>query len=141
MVVKCEGWSTLNVPLKYAPLLASADENENNQSADNQVKKIFSNNVEKQYIVSDLNGQIDRKKFGDVLTRRSKPDPIIKVRCTKLRNKSLKLHLVRKKTEYEYTEVAYAHEPVKFGYSEWMQIQGIIDKHKGVHAQEVKLAI
>ena len=69
------------------------------------------------------------KKFGDVLARRTNPDPIIKVRCTKPRNELLKLHLVRKKTEYEYTEVIFACEQVKFGYNEWMQIQEIIVKH------------
>ncbi|CAI9272071.1 unnamed protein product [Lactuca saligna] len=107
----------------------------------NNVKKIFNNNVEKQQIFSDRNDQIDRKKFGDVLTRRSKLDPIIKVRYTKPRNESLKLHLVRKKIEYEYIEVVFSRELVNFGYNEWMQIQEIIDKHKGIHAQEVKLAI
>ncbi|CAI9296761.1 unnamed protein product [Lactuca saligna] len=130
-----------NDQLNPRKTLVSTNENANIQSADNQVKKIFNNNAEKQHIVSDLNDQIDRKKFGDVLTHGSKPNPIIKVRFTKLRNESLKLHLVRKKTKYEYTEVVYARELVKFGYGEWTKIQGINDKHKGVHAQEVKLVI
>ncbi|CAI9267623.1 unnamed protein product [Lactuca saligna] len=106
-----------------------------------EVNKIFNNNVEKQHIISDLNDRIERKKFGDALTRRRKPDPIIKVRCPKPKNESVKLHLVRKKVKVEYTKVVFAHELVKFGYSEWMQILEIINKKKGVHAQEVKLAI
>ncbi|CAI9292359.1 unnamed protein product [Lactuca saligna] len=104
-----------------------------------KVKKIFKNDMEKQHIVSYLNDRIDRRNFRDVLTRRSKPDRIIILICTKARNESLKLHLVRKKTKYEYNEVFYAHELVKFGYNKWIQIQEIIDKYKGVHAQEVKL--
>ena len=78
--------------------------------------------MEKQYIVSELNDQIDRRKFGDIHTRGSKPDPITKVRCMKLRNESLKLHLVRKKTKYEYIKVVFSCQLVKFDYSEWMQI-------------------
>ena len=97
--------------------------------------------MEKYHRGSDLNNQIHRKKFGDVLTCRSNPDPIIKVRCTKPGTESLKLHLVRKKTKYEYTEVVFARELVKFGYNEWMRILEIINKHKSVHAQEVKFSI
>ena len=124
---------------KLAQALASADV----QSTNDQVKKIqlFNNSVEKQHMVSELNDRINRKKFGDVLNRRTKPAPIIKVRCTKPRNESLKLHLVRKKTEYEYTKVVFSLELVKCGYSEWMKIQEIIDKYKGINAQEVKLEI
>ena len=40
---------------KLAQALASADESANVQSTDNQFKKIFNNNVEKQHIVSELN--------------------------------------------------------------------------------------
>lgn len=46
------------------------------QNTNNQVNKIFNNNVEKQQIVSYLNDRINRKKFGNVMTRRAKPDPI-----------------------------------------------------------------
>lgn len=84
---------------------------------------------------------INRKKFGDVLNCRTKPDPIIRVRCTKPRNESLKLLLVKTKTEYEYTQVIYARELVKFGCNQWIQIQELIDKHKDIHPREVKLAI
>ncbi|CAI9290108.1 unnamed protein product [Lactuca saligna] len=105
------------------------------------VNKIFNNNVERQHIVLNLYERIDRKKFGDVLTRRTKPNPIIRVRCTKPNNESLKLHLVRKKITYGYTKVVFVHELVKFSYSEWMQILEIINKHKSVHAQERKLEI
>lgn len=97
--------------------------------------------MEKQHKVSNLNDRIYRKKFGDVHTCISRPDPIIKVRCIKPRNESLKLHLVTKKNDSEYTKVVFTHELVKFGYTGWMQIQEIIDKHKGIYAQEVKLAI
>ena len=120
---------------KLVQELVSADKNVSVQKTDDQVKKIFNNNVEIQHIVSNLYDQIDRKKFGDVLTQRTKPDPIIKVRCTKPHTDSLKLHLVRKKSEYEYTKVVFARELVKFGYNEWMQILEIINKHKSVHAQ------
>lgn len=48
---------------------------------------------------------------------------------------------MRKKVEYEYTEVIFARELVKYGYNEWIQIHEIISEHKGVNAQEVKLAI
>ncbi|CAI9300651.1 unnamed protein product [Lactuca saligna] len=124
---------------KLAQALASADV----QSINNQVKKIqiFNNGMGKKNRVLELNDRINRKKFGDVLTRRTNPDPIIRVRYTKPRNKYLKLHLVRKNTEYEYTEVVFARELVKFGYNDWIQIQEIINKHKGSHAQEVTLAI
>ena len=54
---------------KLAQALASADQNKNIQSADNQAKKILNNNVEKQHIVLDMNVQIYRKKLGDVLTQ------------------------------------------------------------------------
>ena len=46
-----------------------------------------------------------------------------------------------KKVEYEYTEVVFARELVKYGYIEWIQIHEIISKHKGVHAQEIKFSI
>ena len=104
---------------KLAQALASIDERTNDQ-----VKKIelFNNSVEKKHRVSELNEQIERKKFGDVLTQRTNLDPTIKVRCTKTRNESLKLHLVRKKSEYEYTGVVFASELIKSGYNKWMQI-------------------
>ncbi|CAI9266031.1 unnamed protein product [Lactuca saligna] len=103
--------------------------------------QLFNNNMDKQHRISELNDRINIKKFGDVLARRSEHDPIIRVRCTKPRNESLKLHFVRKKTGYEYTEVILPRELVKFGYSKWIQIREIIGKHKGIHAQVVKLAI
>ncbi|CAI9285240.1 unnamed protein product [Lactuca saligna] len=126
---------------KLVQEIAFTDESDDVQSTDNQVKKIFNNNVEKQDIVLDLNDRINRKNFRDVMTRRTKPDPIIKVRCTKPKNKSLKLYLIRKKVKFSYTDVALSRELVKFCYNEWMQILEIIDQHKGVHAQEVKLAV
>lgn len=98
-----------------------------------------------------MNDRINRKKYGNFLIRRYKPDPIIKVKCTKPKNESLKVHLVkkkakyeyievifahlvRKKAEYEYTEVIFTREMVKYDYSECIKIQEIIFKHKGVHA-------
>ncbi|CAI9280263.1 unnamed protein product [Lactuca saligna] len=84
---------------------------------------------------------INQKKFGNVLRRRYQPDPIIKVIRTKPKNKCLKLHMVKEKAEDEDIEVIFARELVKYGYNEWIQIQEIISKHKGIHAQEVKLAI
>lgn len=68
-----------------------------------------------------MNERINQKKFGDVLARKYQPDSFIKVRCSKPKNESLKIHLVRKKAEYEYTEVIFAHELVKYGY-DWTQI-------------------
>lgn len=85
-------------------------------------------------MVSKLNDRIDKKKFGDVLARRSEHDSIMKVMCTKPKYESLKLHLVRKMPEYEYSEVVLTRELFKFGYIEWIQIQEIIDQHKGIHA-------
>lgn len=35
----------------------------------------------------------------------------------------------------------FSRELVKYGYNEWIQIQKIIAKHKGIHAQEVKLGL
>lgn len=84
--------------------------------------KLFNNNMEKQNMVSGLNDRIDRNNFGDVLNKRTNHDAIIKVRCTKPSNESLNYQLVRKKSEYEYTEVVFSHELIKFGYNEWMQI-------------------
>lgn len=49
--------------------------------------------------------------------------------------------MVGKKSEYEYIDVVFARESVKYGCNEWIQIQEIISIHKGVHAQEVKWAI
>ncbi|CAI9296816.1 unnamed protein product [Lactuca saligna] len=89
----------------------------------------------------DLHNRIDRNKFGDVLTRRTKLDPIIKVRCTKPKNESLNLYLVRKKVNFEYAKVAFARQLVKIRYIEWMKILEINDKYKGIHDQEVKLEI
>ncbi|CAI9274147.1 unnamed protein product [Lactuca saligna] len=59
---------------KLAQALASVDE-----SSNDQVKKIqlFNNSVEKQHRVSDLNDRIDRKNYGDILTRTTKFGPII----------------------------------------------------------------
>lgn len=102
---------------------------------------MFQQHPAQQKRVSKLNVRTDRKKFGYVLARRSKIDPMIKVGCTKPKNESLNIHLVRKKMDYEYIEVVFARELFKYGYNEWIQIQDIIDKHKGIHAQEVKLAL
>ncbi|CAI9276066.1 unnamed protein product [Lactuca saligna] len=57
------------------------------------------------------------------------------------KNESLKIHMVRKKFKYEYIDVIFALELVKYGHSEWIQIQEIIYKQIGVQSQEVKLAI
>ncbi|CAI9290131.1 unnamed protein product [Lactuca saligna] len=107
---------------KLAQVVASAEDSVDVQITNDQVKKIqlFNNIMDIQHKVSDLNNR---------------------VRCTKPRNESLKLHLVRKKTEYEYTKVVFARELIKFGYSEWIKIQEIIEKNKGIHPREVKLAI
>lgn len=117
---------------------ASGDGGLNIQSEDLQR---FNNIVAQRKMVSDLCDKIDRKKFGDIIGRRSKFDPIIKVRCIKTKDELLKIHLVRKKAEYEYTEVVFSRDLVKYGYIEWIQILEIIGKHKGIRAQEVKLAL
>lgn len=97
--------------------------------------------MSKQHRVSELNDRIKRKKFGVVLARISKHDSITRIKCSKPKYKLLKLQIVKKKTEYEYTKVIFTREVVKFSYNEWIQIQEIIDKHKDMHDQEVKLTI
>ena len=82
----------------------------------------FKNMVYQQKRVLKLNVRINRKKFENVLVWRIKSGPIINFRCIKTKDESLKVHLVRKKTEYEYTEFVLARELVKFGYSEWIQM-------------------
>lgn len=57
----------------------------------------FNVDVAKQNRVYDLNDQIDSNKFGNVIGRRYQPDPIIKFKCTKPKDKYMTLHLVRKK--------------------------------------------
>ena len=75
--------------------------------------------------------------------KRHNPDPIIKVRCTKpQQEKRLKLHITRAGGPVrQYTETIYASELQKYGLSEWLQIQNIIATHKGIHAQELKVAL
>lgn len=53
----------------------------------------------------------------------------------------LKVHLIRKKVEYEYIKIVFAHELVKYGYNEWIQIQDLISKNKSIHAEELKFAL
>ena len=91
--------------------------------------------------ILELNDCIDRKKFENIIVWRIKPDPIIKVRCTKPKNEMLKVHLIKKKVKYEYTEIVFVCELVKYGYNEWTQIQKLISKHKSIHAQEMKSAM
>lgn len=91
--------------------------------------------------VSELNVHIDMKKFENVLVQRIKSNPIMKVRCNKPKEERLKVHLIRKKTKYEYSEILFSRELVKYGYNEWIQIQDIITKHKGIHTEELKLAL
>ncbi|CAI9279662.1 unnamed protein product [Lactuca saligna] len=88
----------------------------------------FNNIVAQKKRVSELCDKIDKKKFGEVIGRRSVLDPIINVMCTKPKDESLKIHLVRMKTKYEYIEVVFSRELVKYGYNEWIQIQEIIGK-------------
>ncbi|CAI9286295.1 unnamed protein product [Lactuca saligna] len=61
--------------------LDSADEISDVQSTNVKNKNIqfCNNNVDKKHQISELNTRIDKKKFGDVLARRSKPDTIIRV--------------------------------------------------------------
>lgn len=59
--------------------LVSNDKSVDVQSTENQVNKIIYNNVEKQHIFSYPNDRINKKKFGDFLTRKTNVDPIIKV--------------------------------------------------------------
>lgn len=88
-----------------------------------------------------MNARIDRKKFEYILDRRIKSNPIIKVMCTKPKDESLKVYLIRKKTWYDYIEIMFAHELVKYVNNEWIQIQDVVSKHKGIHAHELNLAL
>lgn len=54
---------------------------------------------------------------------------------------SLKVHVVRKKTEYEYNGVLFACELVNYGFNECIHIQDIISKHKGIYALKLKLVL
>ncbi|CAI9282792.1 unnamed protein product [Lactuca saligna] len=66
----------------------------------------------------------ERSRFGDVLTRRKDPNPIIKVRSTKPKNKKmLTLHITRRGdqglTAVQYTEVLFVQDLLKLRY-EWL---------------------
>ncbi|CAI9303544.1 unnamed protein product [Lactuca saligna] len=86
--------------------------------------------VAKQNRVFELKDRINRKKFEIFVSRRYQTNPIIKFRCTKPKNKLLKMHLAMKNVEYEYTKAIFAHA---------QEVQLAI-QHKNVHAQEIKLA-
>ena len=64
------------------------------------------------------------------------------MRCTKLKKeKVLTVHITRDGPSHRYTEVIFASELTKYGFSEWTQMQSIIENHKGIHAEELKLAL
>ena len=92
--------------------------------------------------VSNVLDWMDAKRFANVQQKRSNPDPIIKVRCTKpKREKRLTLHITRAGHVQRYTETIFASELQRYGLSEWLQIQDIIANHKSIHAQELKVAL
>ena len=83
---------------------------------------------------------MDAKHFANVQQKRSSPDPIIRVRCTKPhRERRLTLHITRAGPVQKYTETIFASELPKYGLSAWLQIQEIIATHKSIHAQELKV--
>ena len=85
---------------------------------------------------------MDENRFANVQQKHFNPDPIIRVRCTKpKKDKMLTLHITRNGPVQKYTEVIFASELPKYGFSEWTQIQDIVASHKGIHAQELKLAL
>lgn len=105
--------------IKLVQTLVLADERINVQKTNIQRLNI---DVTKWNMVSELNDRINEKKFRDVLGQRYQPDPIMKVKRSKPKDESLKIHLVWKKEEYEYTKVVFACELVKYNYIDWIQI-------------------
>ena len=102
----------------------------------------FKEEVAKKKTIKDIMLKIDRSKYIDVHIKRSKPDPIIRVRCTKpKKDKKLAMLLIRKSHDQSYTEVIFVRELLKYGYNEWIKILDIIKNHKGIHAQELKLTL
>ncbi|CAI9271049.1 unnamed protein product [Lactuca saligna] len=81
--------------IKLAQNLALADAQKTNTQH-------FNIDLAKQNRVSKLDDRTNRRKFRNVLGQRYQHDPIIKFRCTKLKNESLKLHLVVDKEESEF---------------------------------------
>ena len=92
--------------------------------------------------ISKVLDRMDAKRFTDVQQKRYNPDPIIRVRCTKpKREKRITLHITRAGPVQQYTETLFASELKKYGLTEWLQIKDIIATHKGIHAQELKVAL
>lgn len=116
---------------------------EGGEASQLEVLHSFEAAAAKKHKISKVLDRMDAKRYADVQHKRHNPDPITKVRCTKpQQEKRLKLHITRTGGPVgQYTETLYASELQKYGLSEWLQIQNIIATHKGIHAQELKVAL
>ncbi|CAH1415302.1 unnamed protein product [Lactuca virosa] len=90
--------------------------------------------------------KLEQSRFGDMLTRRSDPDPIIKVKCTKPKTeRMLTLYITRRvekgKAAGQYTEVLSSQDLVKLGYNEWLQLLELVNKKKGKYFEELRLVL
>lgn len=124
---------------KSTPKIASSD----NSFVNNMVAiKHFDVGVENKKKVEDILTMIDRSKCDDVLHRIFSLNPIVKVRCSKPKGERIIIvHLIRRDSKGEYSKKIHVSNLIRYGYSEWLEILVIIKSHKGIHAQELKLAI
>ena len=105
--------------------------------------KQFDYQVTKKARVNDILVKMDKAKYQDVLSRRKGEDAIVSVRCTKPKTmKILTLHLKRQDPRSgQYPEVIPVTDLAKYGYTEWLEIQGLSKNHKGILSQELNLAL
>ena len=90
--------------------------------------------------------RLDMARFKDVQTRRTCPDPIIRVKASKTkRNPMLTILITRQggptSSAAVYTEVIQPRELSRLGLSKWEQILAIVSKQRSKAAAEVKVAI
>ncbi|CAI9269850.1 unnamed protein product [Lactuca saligna] len=117
---------------------ASADGGLDTQSVD---IKLFNNIVAQQKRVSELcDIELIERSLETFLVEYLRMI-LLSRPCALNQGESLKIHLVRKKTEYKYPKIIFSHDLIKYGYTKWIQIQDIIAKHKGIHSQEVKFGL
>lgn len=104
--------------------------------------QLFNDEVEKKNKVEEILTKIDHSKYVDFLLRRFSLDPIVKVRCPKPKEQKIRtMHLTRRDSKGEYPKKIRVSNLVKYGYSKWLEIHGIIKKHKGIHVHELKLTL
>lgn len=81
--------------------------------------------------VEEILTKTNRSTCDDVFLRRVSLIPIMKVRCTKLKGEKIHtLHLTKKGDRGEYPKRIWISKLVKYGYSKWLEIQGIVKNHK-----------